>query len=56
MSGAKYSVWIGGVEATDYLVTEEKAEAIKEELEMEDGYTDVAIIRYEEGEYQWSTH
>ena len=56
MSETVFSVWIGGVEATDYLVTEEKAEAIKEELEREDGYTDVAIVRYEKGEYQWSTH
>jgi hypothetical protein len=41
-----YTVWIGGVEATDYLVTLKKAEDIKYELEQEDGYTDVAIVRY----------
>jgi len=48
---ATYSVWIGGVEATDCLVTKEKAEAIKLELELEDGYTDVAISNYAENGY-----
>lgn len=50
MTEAFYSVWIGGVEATDYLTTLDRALAIKEELEMEDGYTDVAIMDYREGE------
>lgn len=49
MTEAFYSVWIGAVEATDYLVTLEKALDIKEELEREDGYTDVAIMDYREG-------
>lgn len=49
MKEAFYSVWVGGVEATDHLTTLEKALAIKEELEREDGYTDVAIMDYREG-------
>ena len=37
-----YSVWVGGVEVTDYLVTEEVANEIAQQYK-DDGYDDVAI-------------
>ena len=38
----KYSVWVGGVEVTDYLVTKQDAEKIAREYRKE-GYDDVQI-------------
>lgn len=41
----KYSVWVGGVEVTDYLVTKQDAEKIAKEYRKE-GYDDVQIEKY----------
>ena len=40
-----FSVWVGGVEVNDYLVTFDQALEIAEEWR-EDGYEDVAIDDY----------
>ncbi len=42
-----FSVWVGGGEVTDYLVTKAEAEEIAEYWRSL-GYTDVAIDNYEE--------
>lgn len=41
----KYSVWVGGVEVTDYLVTKQIAEKIAKAYR-KDGYDDVQIEKY----------
>jgi hypothetical protein len=42
MEENKYTVWVGGTEVNDYLLTKKQAEDIAEEYE-EKGYDDVAI-------------
>jgi hypothetical protein len=39
---ANYTVWVGGVEVTDYLITEAQAKVIADSY-IENGYTDVEI-------------
>ena len=41
----RFSVWVGGTEVNDYLLTKEQAEDLAFEYE-EDGYDDVAIDEY----------
>lgn len=41
-----YSVWVGGVEVNEYLLTKDEAEALAGEYEV-DGYTDVVIEKVE---------
>jgi len=43
----RYTVWVGGVEVNDYLLTKEQAENLAFEYE-QDGYDDVAIDEYSE--------
>tara|TARA_Y100000389_G_scaffold203324_1_gene251405 strand:+ start:1526 stop:1684 length:159 start_codon:yes stop_codon:yes gene_type:complete len=38
----KFTVWVGGVEVNDYLLTLQEAEELAEDYEM-DGYDDVII-------------
>jgi hypothetical protein len=38
----KFTVWVGGIEVNDYLLTLQEAEELAEEYEM-DGYDDVII-------------
>lgn len=45
MSGEFYSVWVGGVEVNDYLVTFEQALELADEWR-DDGYDDVVIDDY----------
>ena len=41
-----YTVWVGGVEVNDYLLTKEDAEDLAQEY-IDDGYNDVAITKYD---------
>jgi hypothetical protein len=41
-----YSVWVGGGEINDYLLTKEQAEKLAQEWR-DDGYEEVAITNYE---------
>lgn len=43
-----YTVWVGGVEVNDYLLTLEQAESIAKNW-IDDGYDDVQIDVYKEG-------
>lgn len=40
-----YSVWVGGVEVNDHLLTKEDAEDLAQEY-INDGYDEVAITEY----------
>ena len=42
-----YTVWVGGIEATDYLVNYQQANEILKSY-LDDGYTDVKIEKIEE--------
>ncbi len=42
----KFTVWVGGVEANDYYLTEKEAENLAEEYR-NDGYDDVVIEEVE---------
>ena len=44
-----WSVWVGGVEVNDYLLTEAEAQALAKEWK-EDDYEDVAIDEYSDKE------
>jgi hypothetical protein len=44
MSEAVYSVWVGGVEANDYYLTEEFAKQLAD-LFIHDGYIDVLVTK-----------
>ena len=44
-----YTVWVGGVEVNDYLLTLEQAESIAKNW-IDDGYDDVQIDVYKEGQ------
>ena len=46
MESKIYSVWVGGFEVNDYLLTKEDAEDLAQEY-INDGYTDVAITEYD---------
>ena len=46
MEEEKYTVWVGGVEVNDNLLTKDEAEALKDEY-INDGYDDVVIDKYE---------
>lgn len=39
-----YSVWVGGVEVNDYLLSKEEAEELAESYRL-DGYSDIVIER-----------
>ena len=41
----KYTVWVGGTEVNDYLLTKEDAKKLAEEYK-KDGYDDVVIDKY----------
>lgn len=41
----KYTVWVGGIEVNDYLMSKTDAEALAEEYR-EDGYDDVVVEQY----------
>ena len=41
-----YTVWVGGVEVNDYLLTKEDAEYLAQEY-IDDGYDDVVIDKYD---------
>ncbi len=41
----KYSVWVGGVEVNDYLLSKQEAENLANEYK-KDGYDDVQIEKY----------
>lgn len=43
-SGAKYSVWVGGTEINDYLLSEDEAYEIAS-LYIDEGYDDVRVER-----------
>jgi hypothetical protein len=43
-----WTVWVGGVEVVDYLVTRERAEEIAQDWR-ERGYGDVVLDNYGEG-------
>ena len=40
-----YSVWVGGTEVVDHLLTEEEANKVFDHY-ISEGYTDVAITEY----------
>jgi len=40
----EYTVWVGGVEANDYYLTRDEAQALAEEY-FTDGYVDVVVVR-----------
>lgn len=42
---AKYTVWVGGVEVNDYLLTEPEAEEVANNWRSQ-GYDDVTIEKY----------
>jgi len=42
-----YTVWVGGIEATDYLVNYQQANEILKSY-LDDGYTDIKIEKIEE--------
>ena len=46
---ARYTVFVGGVEVNDYLLTKEKAERVAE-MWKDDGYDDVSIEIYTDEE------
>lgn len=41
----KYSVWVGGLEVNDYLLTKDEADALAESYRKE-GYDDVVVEDY----------
>jgi len=43
-----YTVWVGGIEATDYLLTLAQADSIAQNW-IDDGFDDVQIAVYREG-------
>tara|TARA_R110000803_G_scaffold112660_4_gene181024 strand:- start:1004 stop:1186 length:183 start_codon:yes stop_codon:yes gene_type:complete len=43
----EYTVWVGGTEVNDFLLTKEKAEELAESY-IEDGYDDVAIDKVDD--------
>lgn len=43
----KYSVWVGGVEVSDYYLTNEQAQYLAKEY-IKDGYRDVSISKEED--------
>jgi hypothetical protein len=42
-----YTVWVGGIEVTDYLVNYQQANEILKRY-LDDGYTDIKIEKIEE--------
>lgn len=42
MERCNYSVWVGGIEVTDYMLTSEQADIVASGYKR-DGYTDVVI-------------
>lgn len=40
-----YSVWVGGVEVNDHLITKEEAQKVAQNY-IDEGYDDVAITDY----------
>ena len=43
----EYTVWVGGTEVNDFLLTKEKSEELAESY-IEDGYDDVAIDKVDD--------
>lgn len=43
----EYTVWVGGVEVNDHLLTKEKADELAQEY-IDDGYDDVVVDKVEE--------
>lgn len=41
----KYTVFVGGVEVNDYILTKEQAKVLAKKY-INDGYDDVVIVRY----------
>jgi len=44
-SKKSYTVWVGGIEVVDYLLTKDEANDVREHY-MSEGYTDVEISEY----------
>ena len=45
MNIKQYTVFVGGVEVTDYLLTKENANKLKQHY-IDEGYDDVKILKY----------
>mgnify|MGYP000418446110 CR=1 FL=1 len=47
-----YTVWVGGIEVTDYLVNYQQANEILKSY-LDDGYTDIKIEKIEESKNEY---